>query len=183
MDEHKKLSDIISLVGHKILIKEDEFDSHSANGLAFIKKEELKTLGVVLLNNNHTQTYEVGFKVVYPKHSGVNVEIDGKKYKSLETREVFFLYNDEAIIAVNDYLVVKPIKKAETNGLLVVKSEEESNSNGIVVSLSGTSKLYNMNIGDEAVYSKYSGFGIKIKDQNYTVLSEEEIFFIIKPKQ
>lgn len=183
MSNTSNLSDLISLVGHKILIKEEEFDSHSANGLAFIKKEDLKTLGVVLLNNSHTELYEIGFKVVYPKHSGVNVEIDGVKLKSLETREVFFLYNDEKIIAVNDYLVVKPIKKPESNGLLVVKSKEESNHNGIVVSLSGTSKLYNMNIGDEAVYSKYSGFGIKIKDENYTVLSEEEIFFIIKPKQ
>lgn len=175
----QNLSEIIELIGKKILIKEDSFDDSTKTGLKFIKKDENKTIGEVLLNNKLTDDYLLGDRVVYPKFAGVNVEIDDEKYKTLETREIFFTYNNGKITAKNNFIVVKPIIKSETRKLKLVKSQDESNTNGIIVSVADGVDLQ---VGSEAVFSRFSGFSVNMNGDNHTVLAEEEIFFIIKPK-
>ena len=178
----ESLKDKIELIHKKILIKEDSFDKVSENGLKFLSKEEKKTIGSVVLNNSITSNYPIGDRVVYPQFAGVNVEISGERYKVLETREIFFTFNDKSIEAKNGFIVVKPINKNNTitsNGLKLVKDEEISNTNGLLISLSDETTI-NACVGDEVVFSRYSGFTLIIRDEPYIVLSEEEIFFLIK---
>lgn len=170
----------VELVGDKILIKEDKFDSTTSSGLKFIKTDDTKSVGEVVLNNVHSSIFEIGYKVAYPKFAGVNVEICGEKFKTLEASEIFFTYNDSNIVAVNGYVVVKPIKKTKVGGLKTVKSEDNSNHNGIVVSVSPNPQFAELGIGDEAVYSKYSGFQVSISGEDHLVLLEKEVFFINK---
>lgn len=171
------LNGLIELIGHKILIKEDSFDEITKSGLKFLKKDENKTIGTVLLNNYNTAIYNINDRVVYPTFAGVNVEIDNVVYKTLETREVFFTYNDEEISAKNNFVVVRPIMKNDNRKLKAVKEIEESNTNGTVISVS---QGIDIPVGVEAVFSRHSGFTINIRNENYVVLAEEEIFFIIK---
>jgi co-chaperonin GroES (HSP10) len=169
------LKEIIELVGKKILIKEDSFDEQTKNGLKFLKKDENKTIGTVLLNNDASSDYIIGQKVVYPNFAGVKVEIDGNQYKTLETREVFFTYDNGVIEAKNNFVVIKPKVKTDNRRLKVVKSQEESNTEGVITSVA---KGVNIREGVGAVFSRYSGFTIDVNGENHVVLSEEEIFFI-----
>lgn len=173
----KNLNELIELVGNKILIKEDNYEESTKSGLKFLKKDENKTIGTTLLNNVRTVDYPVGDRVVYPKFAGVNVEIDNQKYKTLETREIFFTYNDGKITAKNKFVVVKPIIKSDNRRMKVVKEVDESNTNGIIISVSEGVEMVE---GLEAVFSRFSGFTIDVNGVNHIVLSEEEIFFTIK---
>lgn len=176
------VNDYISIVGDKILVREHDFDKETSDGLSFLKREDKRTIGTVIaVKENSDSNICLDDKVVYPKFAGVNVEIKGEKFKMLEHREIFFIYNDDVIKSTNRFLVIKPYKKNSDSELSSVKADEDDNTSGHIIAL--PDDLVDKHIlkeGDRVVFSKYSGFPASIKGHNFIILSEEEIFFTIK---
>lgn len=171
----------VILHGDKVLIKEDEYDKSTEDGLSYIKKDDKKTIGTTVLNSSvNSHRFKVGDRIVYPTFAGVEVNIAGEDFRVLEGREIFFTYNDTTIRGVNGFVVVKPICVDDSSELRSVKKSEDNNTSGIVVSEPTQHENTTLSKGSEVVYSRYSGFPMAIGEEKYLVLAWEEIFFINK---
>ncbi len=83
-----------------------------------------------------------------------------------------------------DRVIVKPVAAEEKTkgGIILPDSAKEKPMEGIVVAVGpGTedAKL-TVKVDDKVLYGKYSGSEIKIDDEDYLIMRENDIFGIIK---
>ena len=86
-----------------------------------------------------------------------------------------------------DRVLVKPLKAEEKtkSGIFIPDTAKEAPAQGEIISL-GNGKMkdgkkyeFSVKKGDKVLYSKYSGDEIKIDNQEYKVMKEEEILGIL----
>jgi len=176
------LKEYVKLVGDKILIEQDSPESVTNSGLKLpTDPNRNNTKGTVLLTNNNTDgDYSVGDIVCYVKHGGVEVDIRGKRYKVLQTDEVFFKYNDQVIEAKNNYAIIKQNDKVtKTKGnIKFSKGVEKERTSGVILSISPNNSMKLLE-QDEVVFSKFSGFFVTIRGEQYLVMDYNEILLTI----
>ncbi|GAB4269742.1 MAG: co-chaperone GroES [Candidatus Rifleibacteriota bacterium] len=91
---------------------------------------------------------------------------------------------------LNDRVIVKPkdaVEKSKGGVILPDTANKEKPVEGTVVA-AGPGKLNDngertpleVKKGDQVIYSKYAGTEIKIDDENYLILREEDILAIVK---
>ncbi len=101
--------------------------------------------------------------------------------------------SDEKIIKniqpLGDRIIVKPMEAKETkkNGIIIPDTIKEKPMEGEVVALgkgriTDDGKIVPMEIklGDKVLYGKYSGTEIKMNDEEYLWMKEEDVLGIIK---
>ena len=89
---------------------------------------------------------------------------------------------------LGDRVLVEPAEEKETKkgGIIIPDTAKEKPTEGIVIAL-GTGKTddngkkvpFEVKKGDRVLVSKYGGTEIKIDDQNYLIMREDDILGII----
>ncbi len=89
---------------------------------------------------------------------------------------------------LGDRVLVKPAKEVEQvkGGIVIPDSAKEKPQEGKVIAI-GTGKLddsgkaipFNVKVGDTVLMPKYGGTEIKIDDEEYQIVREEDILGII----
>lgn len=87
-----------------------------------------------------------------------------------------------------DRVLVQPLEEKEVKkgGIIIPDTAKEKPQEGRVVAL-GTGKVdengkkieFNVKVGDRVLISKYGGTEIKLDDQNYLILREDDILGIL----
>jgi chaperonin GroES len=87
-----------------------------------------------------------------------------------------------------DRVLVQPLEEKEVKkgGIIIPDTAKEKPQEGTVVAL-GTGKVdengkkieFNVKVGDRVLISKYGGTEIKLDDQNYLILREDDILGIL----
>jgi chaperonin GroES len=85
-------------------------------------------------------------------------------------------------------VLVQPLEEKEVKkgGIIIPDTAKEKPQEGTVVAL-GTGKVdengkkieFNVKVGDRVLISKYGGTEIKLDDQNYLILREDDILGIL----
>ena len=85
-------------------------------------------------------------------------------------------------------MLVQPLEEKEVKkgGIIIPDTAKEKPQEGTVVAL-GTGKVdengkkieFNVKVGDRVLISKYGGTEIKLDDQNYLILREDDILGIL----
>jgi chaperonin GroES len=87
------------------------------------------------------------------------------------------------ITPLHDRILVKRIEEKETvkGGIIVPDTAKEKSQEGEVIAV-GAGKLYkgkripvDVQVGDHVLIGKYSGTDIKIEDEEYLILREEDV--------
>ena len=87
------------------------------------------------------------------------------------------------VTPLHDRILVKRIEEKETvkGGIIVPDTAKEKPQEGEVIAV-GAGKLHegkriplDVEVGDRVLFGKYSGTEIKIEDEEYLILREEEI--------
>jgi chaperonin GroES len=89
---------------------------------------------------------------------------------------------------LGDRLLVQPLEEKELKkgGIIIADTAKEKPQEGTVVAV-GTGKLdgkgkkieLNVKVGDKVLISKYGGTEIKIDDESYLIMREDDILGII----
>lgn len=94
-----------------------------------------------------------------------------------------------AIHPLADRVLVKALEaEAKTKGGIVLPdTAKEKPQKGEIVAIGtgkfledGTKKTLEVKVGDKVLYGKYAGTEIKVEDQEYLILREEDILAILK---
>ena len=89
---------------------------------------------------------------------------------------------------LHDRVLIKRIEEGETvkGGIIIPDSAKEKSQEGEVVAVGAGKLLENGTIaalevknGDRILFGKYSGTEIKVEDQDYLILREDEIIGIL----
>jgi chaperonin GroES len=87
------------------------------------------------------------------------------------------------VTPLHDRILVKRIEETETvkGGIIVPDTAKEKSQEGEVVAV-GAGKLHkgkriplDVRVGDHVLFGKYSGTDIKIEDEEYLILREEDV--------
>ncbi len=87
------------------------------------------------------------------------------------------------VTPLHDRILVKRIEEKETmkGGIIVPDTAKEKSQEGEVIAV-GAGKLHkgkriplDVQVGDHVLIGKYSGTDIKIEDQEYVILREEDV--------
>jgi chaperonin GroES len=90
---------------------------------------------------------------------------------------------------LGERIVVKPIKAQEvtSGGIVLPDTAKESPREGEVVGVgpgrtlkSGAKVPIEVNVGDRVIYSKYGGTEVKIGDEEYVILTEDDVLAIVE---
>src|SRR3954463_11987714 len=91
---------------------------------------------------------------------------------------------------LHDRVLIKRIEEQETvkGGIIIPDSAKEKSQEGEVVAVgtgkmleNGTTAPLEVKEGDRILFGKYSGTEIKVEDQDYLILREDEIIGIFTP--
>lgn len=94
-----------------------------------------------------------------------------------------------AIHPLRDRVLVKALESQEKTkgGIVLPDMAKEKPQQGEVVAIGsgklledGTEKTLEVKIGDKVLYGKYSGTEIKVDNQDYLILREEDILAVVK---
>jgi chaperonin GroES len=97
--------------------------------------------------------------------------------------------NDIKMRPLGDRLIIKPVAVTEKNrgGIIIVETVQDKPNEGVVIAagkgrVADDGKLIPMDVkvGDHVLYGKYSGSDIKIKEEAYIIMREEDILTIIE---
>jgi chaperonin GroES len=89
---------------------------------------------------------------------------------------------------LHDRVLIKRIEEGETvkGGIIIPDSAKEKSQEGEVVAVgsgrmleNGTVAALQVQNGDRILFGKYSGTEIKVEDQDYLILREDEIIGIL----
>ena len=89
---------------------------------------------------------------------------------------------------LNDRILIKPLEKEEArkSGLIIPDTAKEKPQEGTVIALGGgkttdEGKVLPMQVkeGDKVLYGKYSGTEIKIEDEEYVVVNQDDVILIL----
>ncbi|MEA3306936.1 MAG: co-chaperone GroES [Elusimicrobiota bacterium] len=90
---------------------------------------------------------------------------------------------------LGDKVIVKPIEEKEVrkNGIIIPDTVKEKPMEGDVVAVGkgrmtdeGKIVPMELKVGDKVLYGKYSGTEVKVEDQEYLWMKEEDVLGIIK---
>jgi chaperonin GroES len=84
---------------------------------------------------------------------------------------------------LHNFVVIKPTRKTETDsGLIIAETVAEFRQEGEIVAVGPGKKDEPMTvaIGDKVFFNKYSDATINQDGEEYVVVSEDQIFLIIK---
>src|SRR5580704_12009923 len=108
-----------------------------------------------------------------------------KKQKNRKTTQLMATVN---VRPLGDRVLVQPLEEQEVKkgGIIIPDTAKEKPQEGKVVAL-GTGKIddngkkidFTVKKGDKVLISKYGGTEIKIDDQNYLIMREDDILGII----
>ena len=92
------------------------------------------------------------------------------------------------VIPLRDRALIKRVEEQETvkGGIIIPDTAKEKSQEGEVIALGTGKMLENGSIvalevkeGDRILFGKYSGTEIKVEDQDYLILREDEIIGIL----
>jgi len=90
---------------------------------------------------------------------------------------------------LGDHIVVKPLEEEEVKkgGIIIPDTAKEKPSKGEVIAVgpgkvldNGKRKEMEVKVGDKIIYSKYGGNEIKIGDEEYLIMNEEDVLAVIE---
>jgi len=90
---------------------------------------------------------------------------------------------------LDNRIVVKPIemKEATHSGIVIPDTARERPQEGEIVGIgpgkilkNGTRVPMDLSPGDRVIYSKYGGIEIKIGDDEYVILSEDDLLAVVE---
>ena len=90
---------------------------------------------------------------------------------------------------LGDHIVVKQVEAQEVKkgGIIIPDTAKEKPSKGEVVAVgpgkvmeNGNRKELEVKPGDKVIYSKYGGNEIKIDDEEFIILTEDEVLAIVE---
>ena len=90
---------------------------------------------------------------------------------------------------LGDRVLVQPIEQKESKrgGIIIPDTAKEKPQEGLIVATgkgktTEDGKVLPMDVkpGDKILYGKYSGSGIKIDDQDYLIMHQEDVLGILK---
>ncbi len=93
------------------------------------------------------------------------------------------------IIPIHDHIVVKIEEEEEKtkSGIVLPDTAKEKPQKGKVIAVSSGRLLDNgqkvpleVKVGNTVIFSKYAGTEIKLNDEKYLIISEKEVFAILK---
>ena len=94
-----------------------------------------------------------------------------------------------AIQPMGDRLLVKALEAEEKtkSGIIIPDTAQERPQKGEIVAVGtgkvfddGTKKPLGVKVGDKIIYGKYAGTEVKVKNQEYLILKEEDILAILQ---
>ena len=94
-----------------------------------------------------------------------------------------------AIQPLADRVLVKALESEEKTkgGIVLPDTAKEKPQKGEIIAIgsgrlleNGTMKSLEVKVGDKVIYGKYAGTEIKVKDEEYLILREEDILAILK---
>ena len=81
---------------------------------------------------------------------------------------------------------VKEVEEKTSEGIILASSQKEAPSEGVVIAV-GTGKLkkgdrvaLEVKVGDNIVFSKYSGTELKHEGADYLILREDDVLVVIE---
>lgn len=89
---------------------------------------------------------------------------------------------------LNDRILIKPLEKEEArkSGLIIPDTAKEKPQEGTVIAIgdgktTDEGKVLPMKVkeGDKVLYGKYSGTEIKIEDEEYVVVNQDDVILIL----
>lgn len=86
---------------------------------------------------------------------------------------------------LGDRVVVKPTPQEEMtkSGIILPGSaDKDKKAEGEIIAIGTGEKIVKLNlkVGDKVVFSQYGGSEIKIEDQEYKVLSDEDVLAVLE---
>ncbi|MDE6529272.1 MAG: co-chaperone GroES [Lachnospiraceae bacterium] len=88
------------------------------------------------------------------------------------------------LVPLGDRVVLKPLAAEETtkSGIILPGQNKEKPQQAEVVAVGPGTEDVKMEVkkGDQVIYSKYSGNEVKIDDQDYIIVKQNDILAIIK---
>jgi len=86
---------------------------------------------------------------------------------------------------IGDRILVKPIKEEEVtkSGIVLPDTiDKEKKAEGEILAIGTGEKVtkLGLSVGQKVLYGKYSGEEVKVDDQEYKVLSHEDILAVIE---
>ena len=94
-----------------------------------------------------------------------------------------------AIQPLGDRVLVKALESEEKTkgGIVLPDIAKERPSKGEIIAVGtgkvfedGSRKLLSVKVGDKIIFGKYAGTEVKIKDQEYLILREEDVLAILE---
>jgi len=81
----------------------------------------------------------------------------------------------EEIILANNKILAKIVAKNKTENGLILPSDDKSENQIAIVAKKHFSKGITLDEGDIIYYIKYTGDALKIEDEEYLILKEEDV--------
>ena len=80
---------------------------------------------------------------------------------------------------LSDRILISPISSEEktSSGIIIPESSREKSQKGIVIDVGDTAEV---KINNTVLYSKNAGTALKIEDNDYLIMNENEILAIIQ---
>ena len=92
------------------------------------------------------------------------------------------------LVPLGDRVVLKELKAEETtkSGIVLPGQEQEKPQQAEVVAVGpgtvedGKEVKMEVSVGDQVIYSKYSGTDVKLDDEEYIIVKQSDILAIVK---
>ncbi len=90
---------------------------------------------------------------------------------------------------LSDHVIAKPVEEEEVKkgGVIIPETAKEKPSKAEVIAVGpgktledGKKKPIDLKEGDKIVYTKYGGHDIKIEEEEYMILSEEDVLAVVE---
>ena len=98
-------------------------------------------------------------------------------YGRLKLKKEEFVMN---LKPLGDRLVIKQVVAEETtkSGIVIPGQTKEKPQEATVVAV-GKDVKEELNVGDTVVYSKYAGTNVKVDDEEYIIVKEEDVLAVL----
>ena len=90
---------------------------------------------------------------------------------------------------LGDHVIAKPVEEEEVKkgGVIIPETAKEKPSKAKVIAVgpgktldNGQKKAIDVKEGDTIVYTKYGGHDIKVNDEEYMILTEDDILAVVE---
>jgi len=81
-------------------------------------------------------------------------------------------------------VLVKPVQEAEVTkaGIILPETAKEKKAEGEIIAIGNGEKIekFNLKIGQRVLFGKYAGDELKIDDQDYKIISHDDLLAVIE---